>query len=210
MCKTYTTADFCFTGLLLLLLQLGAEALSLALLVGKLGDPLLPAFKVIAEPGEYFSRVVCRRFFRDGARYLIRASSRSLAILVAGLIGALATLSLHQATCLSKALTPKCLLQVGHMPCSLARVGRARRGHRIALLLHRRLRLKVQHSVPLHCSRTTNSNSIFAAYSLALLNLLSVSRLDRKRPLGIQCISKCSKANRAVLRARKCYTRCNG
>lgn len=103
-----TRVVFCLTGLsLLLLLQDGAEALSLALFGTKPGDILFPALRVIAEPGEYFSRVACRRLFTAGARYFIRASSRSLAMFVAGLTGTRAILSLHQATCLSYALTPK-------------------------------------------------------------------------------------------------------
>lgn len=121
---TYTTVDFCLTGLSLVLLQLGADALSLALLLAaSVGNVLLPELRVIAEPVEYFSRVACRRLFNTGARYFILASRRSLAMFVAGLTGARVILSLHQATCLSYALTPKCRLQVGHMPCSLARVG---------------------------------------------------------------------------------------
>lgn len=122
---TYATADLfvCLTGLSLLLLQLGADTLSFALLTDSVGDVLLPELRAIAEPGEYFSRVACRRLFTAGARYFIRASRRSFAMFVAGLTGTRLILSLHQATCLSYALTPKCRLHVGHVPCSLARVG---------------------------------------------------------------------------------------
>lgn len=77
-------------------------------------------------PGEYFSLFVGLRFLRPGARYFIRASSRSLATRLfprRGLAGTLVLLSLQKATCLSYDLTPKRRWQVGHWPFSFGRVG---------------------------------------------------------------------------------------
>lgn len=88
--KTHTTASFCFSRL-----QLVVRAVSFDLMSA--GDDT-EVLAVIFEPGLYFSRLIARRFFKAGALYLMRASSRSFARLVAGLNETLGNLSLHQAT----------------------------------------------------------------------------------------------------------------
>lgn len=92
----FTIVGFCFAGLSRL--QLVTETLSFGLTIRAGDDAEVLALWFTAEPGLYFSRVIARRFLMTGALYLMRASNRSFAKFVAGLIGIRVILSLHQAT----------------------------------------------------------------------------------------------------------------